>query len=62
MSHESTYQPKPGIDRWVDDRLPVPRMSADFMAMPTPRNLNYFWTFGGILTFCLVVQIITGIV
>ena len=26
------------------------------------RNLNYWWTFGGILTFCLVVQIITGIV
>ena len=27
-----------------------------------PRNLNYWWTFGGILTFMLVVQIVTGIV
>ncbi len=29
---------------------------------PTPRNLNIWYTFGGILTFCLAVQIITGIV
>jgi ubiquinol-cytochrome c reductase cytochrome b subunit len=29
---------------------------------PTPRNLNYMWTFGAILTFCLGVQLITGIV
>jgi ubiquinol-cytochrome c reductase cytochrome b subunit len=29
---------------------------------PTPRNLNYFWTFGGILAVMLVVQIITGVV
>jgi ubiquinol-cytochrome c reductase cytochrome b/c1 subunit len=27
-----------------------------------PRNLNYFWTFGGILTFMLVAQIVTGII
>jgi ubiquinol-cytochrome c reductase cytochrome b/c1 subunit len=32
------------------------------MQYPTPKNLNYWWTFGGILTFCLVTQIITGIV
>ena len=31
-------------------------------AFPTPRNLNYWYTFGGILTFCLVTQIVTGIV
>ena len=29
---------------------------------PTPRNLNYWWTFGGILAFMLAVQIVTGIV
>ncbi len=62
MSHESTYQPKPGLERWMDDRLPIVRMGADFLAMPTPRNLNYFYTFGGILTFCLIVQLVTGIV
>ena len=32
------------------------------MDFPTPRNLNYWWTFGGILAFCLAVQIVTGIV
>jgi ubiquinol-cytochrome c reductase iron-sulfur subunit len=29
---------------------------------PTPKNLNYWWTFGGILAVCLVIQIVTGIV
>ena len=29
---------------------------------PTPKNLNYWWTFGGILTFCLITQIVTGLV
>ena len=28
---------------------------------PTPKNLNYWWTFGGILTFCLITQIVTGL-
>jgi ubiquinol-cytochrome c reductase cytochrome b subunit len=32
------------------------------LTFPTPRNLNFWYTFGGILTFCLGVQIITGIV
>ena len=46
----------------MDERLPVPRVAHDFLVFPTPQNLNYLWTFGGILTFCLVVQIVTGIV
>ncbi|NDD49180.1 MAG: cytochrome b/b6, partial [Alphaproteobacteria bacterium] len=46
-----------------DQRLPLPRMLHDnISAFPTPRNLNYWYTFGGILTFCLVTQIVTGIV
>ncbi len=40
-----------------------PRLVHDqFMVFPTPRNLNYWWTFGGILTFMLVAQIATGVV
>jgi ubiquinol-cytochrome c reductase cytochrome b/c1 subunit len=35
---------------------------SSFVVYPTPRNLNYWWTFGGILTFMLVAQIVTGIV
>ena len=37
-------------------------MHDQFMVFPTPRNLNYWWTFGGILTFMLIAQIATGIV
>ena len=63
MSKESTYIPKSGFSKWFDQRLPLPRMLHDNInAFPTPRNLNYWYTFGGILTFCLVTQIVTGIV
>ena len=62
MAHESSYQPTSPIAKWMDERLPVPRVAHDFLVFPTPKNLNYLWTFGGILTFCLVVQIVTGIV
>ncbi|NNF78307.1 MAG: cytochrome b/b6 [Rhizobiales bacterium] len=37
-------------------------MSYDFLVFPTPKNLNYLWTFGGILSMCLVIQLVTGIV
>ncbi len=61
--HASSYEPKTGFTRWLDKRLPVIRLAHDTaVSYPTPRNLNYWWTFGGILTFCLVVQIVTGIV
>ena len=63
MSGPSTYNPKSGIEKWLDARLPLPRLMHDTMlSFPTPRNLNFWYTFGGILTFCLGVQIITGIV
>ncbi len=60
--HESTYEPKTAIERWLDSRLPIIRFGVDYMTIPTPRNLNYWWTFGGILSLCLVIQIVTGIV
>ncbi len=63
MAHESTYTPSTGIGRWIDTRLPVPRLMHDqFGVFPMPRNVNYLWTFGAILSFMLVVQIVTGIV
>ncbi|MGH6991795.1 MAG: cytochrome b [Caulobacteraceae bacterium] len=62
MSGHSTYEPKSAFERWLDARLPVWRFSADLLSYPTPRNLNYWWTFGGVLGFCLATQIITGIV
>jgi ubiquinol-cytochrome c reductase cytochrome b/c1 subunit len=63
MEHESTYQPKSRTAKWWDERLPAMRLMHDsFVVFPTPRNLNYLWTFGGILSFCLAVQLISGIV
>ena len=63
MDHQSTYEPTNGFTRWLDSRLPIVRLAHDsFIDFPTPKNLNYWWTFGGILTFCLAVMIVTGIV
>ena len=63
MSGPSTYEPKTGFTRWLDTRLPIVRMAYDSaIDFPTPKNLNYWWTFGGILAVCLVIQIVTGIV
>jgi len=63
MSGESTYNPGNGFTQWLDTRLPIIRLAHDsFVDYPTPKNLNYWWTFGGILTFCLFTQIITGII
>ena len=48
------YTPKNPFMRWMDERLPLPRLVYDsFVAYPVPRNLNYAYTFGGILTLML---------
>ena len=63
MSGPSTYKPNSGFERWLDSRLPILRLAHDTMqTFPTPRNLNIWYTFGGILAFCLGVQIVSGIV
>lgn len=63
MSGHSTYTPSNGFTRWIDSRLPIIRLGYDsFVAYPTPRNLNYWWAFGAILSMMLAVQLITGIV
>jgi len=63
MSGHSTYEPKTGIERWLDSRLPIVRMMHDTgVSYPVPKNLNFFWTFGFMLLFALAVQIVTGIV
>ncbi len=61
--HQSNYEPKGAVGKWMDERLPLARMMhGQFVDFPTPRNLNYMWTFGGILMFMLVVQIVSGLV
>jgi ubiquinol-cytochrome c reductase cytochrome b subunit len=42
--------------------LPLLTLANHLTDYPTPKNLNYWWTFGGILTFCLITQIVTGLV
>ncbi|KFB09478.1 cytochrome b [Nitratireductor basaltis] len=62
-SGHSTYTPKTGFGRWMDARMPLPRLVYDsFVAYPVPRNLNYAYTFGGILSLMLMAQILTGVV
>src|ERR1700743_259299 len=63
MSGPSTYVPKSGFARWMDTRLPLMRFAHDTMlTFPTPRDLDFWYAFGAILTLMLGIQIVTGIV
>ena len=63
MSGHIAYQPRSAFMKWMERRLPIAGLVySSFVVYPTPRNLNYWWTFGGILAFMLGVQIVTGIV
>ena len=63
MDTHKKFEPKSAPVKWLESRLPVISLiQGSFIDFPTPKNLNYWWTFGAILTFMLVVQIITGIV
>jgi len=54
--------PYSGLLGWIDARLPIPRMlDREYLKFRVPKNLNYFWSFGGILMISLGVLIITGI-
>jgi ubiquinol-cytochrome c reductase cytochrome b subunit len=50
--------------RWLDEKLPLPRLvyNAVGAGYPVPRNLNYWWNFGVLAGFCLVLQIVTGVI
>ena len=52
-----------GIINWIDYRLPVISfLKHSAVDYPTPRNLNYWWNFGSLAGFFLLVQIITGVI
>src|SRR5437762_11731445 len=58
-----SYVPPHPVLHWFEARLPlVGLVHSAAVSYPTPRNLNYWWTFGGILTFMLGAQIVTGII
>jgi len=58
------YEPKAPIMRYLDEKLPFPRLvyNAVGAGYPVPRNLNYFWNFGVLAGAALMIQIVTGIV
>src|SRR3569623_1285041 len=58
------YEPKQPLMRWLDEKLPLPRMAYNAVGAgyPVPRNLNYRWNFGVLASAALAIQIITGIV
>jgi hypothetical protein len=56
------YEPKTGGEKWLHKRLPIVGLLYDTLMIPTPKNLNWMWIWGIVLTFCLVLQIVTGIV
>ncbi|MBV9562984.1 MAG: cytochrome b N-terminal domain-containing protein [Bradyrhizobium sp.] len=63
MSGPSDYKPSHPALQWFERRLPIlGLMHSSFVAYPTPRNLNYWWTFGAILSFMLGMQILTGVI
>lgn len=56
------YEPKTGGEQWLHKRLPIVGLLYDTIMIPTPKNLNWMWIWGIVLTFCLVLQIVTGII
>src|SRR3954470_11911148 len=50
------------VVRWIDHRLPVfSYLQHEANEYPTPKNLSYWWNFGSIAGFMLMVMIATGI-
>ena len=50
------------VIRWIDHRLPVfTYLAHEGNDYPTPKNLSYWWNFGSIAGFMLMVMIATGI-
>ncbi len=56
------YQPKTGFEKWLHERLPIVALAYDTLMIPTPKNLNWWWIWGVVLAFALVLQIVTGVI
>jgi ubiquinol-cytochrome c reductase cytochrome b/c1 subunit len=60
---QPAFETKNPVVGWLEARLPIISFGyAAGVSYPTPRNLNYWWTFGAILTFMLMAQIVTGVI
>ena len=49
IPHED-YEPKTGIERWLHSRLPVAGIIYSTLMIPTPKNLNWMWIWGIVLS------------
>ncbi|MCO4847304.1 MAG: cytochrome b N-terminal domain-containing protein [Yoonia sp.] len=56
------YEPKSNFTKGVESRLPIIGLLYTTITAPTPKNLNWMWIWGIVLTFTLVLQIATGVV
>ena len=56
------YEPKANWEKSLQKRLPIVGLIYDTIMIPTPKNLNWMWIWGIVLTFTLVLQIVTGII
>src|SRR5688500_12065412 len=63
MHSTRPFEPKNGFVKWFDRQLPLfSVLHGALVAYPTPKNLNYWWSFGSLAGLMLGVQIITGII
>ncbi|WP_370931323.1 cytochrome bc complex cytochrome b subunit [Bartonella sp. DGB1] len=57
------YKPKRKFTIWLDNRLPIIRFfHKHLFSFKVPKDLNYFYSFGGILIIMLLSQLLTGLV
>jgi ubiquinol-cytochrome c reductase cytochrome b subunit len=59
---EKVTQALNGLLGWVDDRFPLSKMWNEHLARYyAPKNFNFWYFFGSLALFVLVIQIVTGI-
>ncbi len=62
MKNEPLNSPYRGVVGWIDARLPLIRLlDREYLKFRVPKNLNYFWSFGGILLVSFMLLIASGL-
>jgi len=58
----SGFKSNNAVVNWIEERLPLfSVLNHSAFEYPTPKNLNYWWNFGSLAGFTLVVMILTGL-
>ncbi len=58
----SGYQTNNKVVAWVEERLPIfSFLQHSAIEYPTPKNISYWWNFGSLAGFMLVIMLLTGI-